>query len=171
MSWEVFRLDNFTHWTIVQVAICHSGSIILTWGQGWQWCHKSSLTKISFTCNSFRKTHLAMIWLSLHFVFIILWHGRLHFSDGPYAKEGMKKGLCLLLTAKISLKMGKNRRCHAFWEIPTLADCSMHYILSRKFLLHFLNKGTYYSLYDEPNLVPIFPSFTNKSKNVTVSYI
>ena len=104
-QWVVFHFDNFTDFTTVQVAICHSGSIILTWGQGWQWCHKSSLTKISFTCNSFRKTHLAMIWLSLHFVFIILWHGRLHFSDGPYAKEGMKKGLCSL-TEKTTLKNG-----------------------------------------------------------------
>ena len=27
-----------------------------------------------------------------------------------------------------------------FGKIPTLADCSMHYILSKNFLLHFLNK-------------------------------
>ena len=40
-------------------------------------CHKSSLTKISYTCDSFRKTHLAMIWLSLQFIFIILWQGTL----------------------------------------------------------------------------------------------
>ena len=67
-------------------------------------------------------------------------------------------------------KMGKNRRRrHAFWVDPL--PCRLLHELQILFRTFFeqIEEGTYYPLYDEPNLVPIFPSFTYKSKDVTVS--